>query len=95
MRPCLTCGRPTRNGARCPAHATNTRRVYNSSEYRSARATLIASAIRCHWCGHPFTVDDPATADHDPPLAHDPTNNHLVAAHRSCNSRRGATTRVA
>ncbi|HEU5279977.1 MAG TPA: HNH endonuclease signature motif containing protein [Gaiellaceae bacterium] len=51
-----------------------------------------ATATACWLCGGPFTVDDPAVADHVVPRLYggsdDETN--LRAAHRSCNGRRGA-----
>jgi 5-methylcytosine-specific restriction enzyme A len=64
-------------------------------EWRRVSAEVIASAVACHWCGGAFTPGDPATADHLIPKARGGTNDraNLVAAHRSCNSRRGGQTR--
>lgn len=41
---------------------TTTARGYGAS-YQRARAALLASRPRCHWCGATAT-----TADHEPPL---------------------------
>ncbi len=57
--------------------------------YRQARAALLASNPRCHWCPEPAT-----TADHEPPLAMVGYNHlNLVPACETCNKgRRGGTT---
>lgn len=96
-RPCIECGRPTHGrvctGCGGPGHPIETSHAYNSMAYRTARRALLATATVCHWCTMPGTADDPLTADHITPLADGgPPAGPLVAAHRSCNSRRGANT---
>lgn len=97
-RPCLDCGRSTRNPSRCnqcaPAVKARTAARGYDGAWREVRTLVLQrDRYRCAWCG-----DRADTADHVVPLAHggarlDPAN--LVAACRSCNSRRGATTRRA
>jgi 5-methylcytosine-specific restriction endonuclease McrA len=71
-----------------PRPGSPTVRGYNAEWGRVRRVILERDGHRCHWCGkHADTVD------HVRPLTIggerlDPTN--LVAACRSCNSRRGA-----
>ena len=40
LRPCLDCGRPTRNGSRCTEHATSY--GYTSSHWQQVRASRLA-----------------------------------------------------
>lgn len=96
-RPCLLCGRRTRNPSRCdqcaPVKAPTAARGYDSAWREVRAAVLQRDRYRCRWCG-----GDADTVDHLVPLAHggprlDPAN--LAAACRPCNSRRGATTRRA
>jgi len=47
------------------------------------------AATLCHWCKQPFTTADPKTADHLTPRVQGGGDGPIVAAHRSCNSRRG------
>jgi len=62
--------------------------------YDRARRQLLAAARVCHWCGNPFTPADPATADHLTPVSQGGrAADRMVAAHRSCNSRRGGQMR--
>lgn len=93
LRPCLTCGRPSRS-ARCPActrtHDQQRRpsprdRGYDA-EYRRNRRLLLADHPRCHWCG-----DLASTADHVIPVSKGGTNDqaNLVPACPACNSGRG------
>jgi 5-methylcytosine-specific restriction endonuclease McrA len=102
-RPCLDCGQPTRNPARCPACAvarerhrdqqrgTSTQRGYDA-EWRAFVAQILDRDERvCHWCGGHAT-----TGDHVVPLSRggprlDP--NNVVAACLSWNSSRGGRTR--
>jgi 5-methylcytosine-specific restriction endonuclease McrA len=65
------------------------------AEWRRVSAEVIAEAVTCYWCNGAFAADDPATADHLVPKARGGTNDksNLVAAHRSCNSRRGGQMR--
>src|SRR4051812_20768416 len=39
LRPCLTCGRPTRSGARCADHAVN--HGYSSTHWQTVRAARL------------------------------------------------------
>jgi len=50
-------------------------------------------ATRCHWCGGPFTKDNPKTADHIQPRSQGGAEGPIVAACRSCNSSRGGKLR--
>lgn len=100
---------PRSPGLRCPAcQAIATRRKNTDppgrpsasqrgygADWRRISAKVIATAVACHWCGGTFTRDDPATCDHVIPKARGGTNDeqNLVAAHRSCNSRRAAQAR--
>lgn len=100
---------PLSRGLRCPpCQAKATRRKNTDppgrpsaaqrgygAEWRRVSAKVIAAAVACHWCGGEFTTDDPATCDHIIPKARGGTNDeqNLVAAHRSCNSRRGGQMR--
>ena len=79
-----------------PGRPSAAQRGYGT-EWRRISAKVIANAVACHWCGKPFSKDDPATADHVIPKARGGTNDeqNLVAAHRSCNSRRAALARRA
>jgi len=90
LKPCIDCGVPTR-GTRCRTCAAQLA-GYSDPAYRRARAELLAAAARCAICGQPPTAGDPLTADHITPLAEHGTHHrtNLRAAHRSCNSRRGA-----
>jgi hypothetical protein len=77
-------------GSRLRRHG---RATYDSPAYRKDRATLLAHATVCHWCGLPPTHGDPLTADHTEQM-NNPYLPPLVAAHRSCNSRRGGYARA-
>ena len=102
MRPCLQpgCPRPTER-TRCAIHERQWQAERNrrrgddyGAEYQRARRELLAAATACAICGLPPTHDDPLTADHVVPRAHGGgAAGNLRAAHRSCNSRRGATVR--
>lgn len=98
-RPCSIHGCPaTTLRTRCVAHerehqrdrGTPARRGYGWA-YQKARRELLATATVCAWCGRGPRPGDPLTADHLVPLAHGGgIEGNLVAAHRSCNSARGA-----
>jgi 5-methylcytosine-specific restriction protein A len=77
-----------------PGRPSAAQRGYGA-DWRRISAKVIARATVCHWCGLPFTREDPATADHIVPKAKGGTNDeqNLVGAHRSCNSRRAAQAR--
>lgn len=104
LRPCLACGTPTK-GSYCPSHAprkhdgrTTTERGLGH-DYRKVAAQVLAEEHVCWMCGQParppslaYPKGDPLTVDHITPRSQGgghPRLN-LRAAHRSCNSRRGA-----
>lgn len=103
VRPCLACGRPTRNGSRCPPCAqareqkrdqqrgTRTQRGYGNEWHRRAKQAIAASPI-CVDCGHTGSPDNPLTGDHPVPLARggEQLPAVIVVRCRVCNSRRGA-----
>ena len=95
-RPCLTCGALSR-GSYCPAHdkrrsqdrhrLTQRQRGYATAEYRTNRRLVLQrDGWRCAYCGGPAD-----TVDHLVPYSRSGDNamDNLVAACRSCNSRKG------
>jgi 5-methylcytosine-specific restriction protein A len=93
-RPCLSCGVLT-TGSRCgPCSRAQDRRRGTTAERfgpgwaRISRAVIARDEGICHICGEPGA----GTADHLVPrsLGGDNDPSLLAAAHRSCNSRRGA-----
>lgn len=99
MRPCLDCGKLSRNGSRCEVHAAV--RAKKEDEVKAARKRLTgqysgdyrrrAKAVResaqyCWLCGGGPKDDDPFQADHVIPGNPD---SPLAPAHRSCNAARG------
>jgi 5-methylcytosine-specific restriction endonuclease McrA len=91
LRTCV-CGRICPPGTnRCPLHAIQ-RDNGHSRRKRIAREVL-AQEHTCWICGHPERPGDPLTIDHLIPVAYGgtTTRENLRAAHRSCNSRRGAS----
>ena len=99
-KPCLVCGTITTGASYCSIHLQQEqdkeklrqrgrkagRTLYNSGQYRRARAWLKATATHCHICKQPFINRDDITADHL--LPGDP-QSPLLPAHSLCNSRRG------
>ena len=102
-KPCIECGRLTLGGTRCETHrleremireALRPNRLRPNKPYRPhytgdyvKRARQVRqNAQYCHLCHDGPRYNDPWTADHV--IAGDPTSP-LLAAHRSCNSRRG------
>jgi len=92
-RPCLNCGEVSATGSRCPAceRGREARRSIGRSHYRGDYQTrsrqIRENASVCWICGGGDRgTSDPFTADHL--LPGDPASP-LLAAHRSCNSRRG------
>lgn len=87
LRPCLVCGRPS-GGARCLEHAVPRR------GWAHQRASKQASVeeTSCWICGEPAKPGDPLTGDHIVPRIDGGADvrENMRAAHRSCNSRRGA-----
>jgi 5-methylcytosine-specific restriction endonuclease McrA len=89
-------------GTRCPEHrrieqrrldvrrGSPLQRGYDQT-YRRNRTLVLRSAEVCAYCGRPPTFTDPLAVDHVVPLVRGGTNSldNLVAAHRSCNSRKG------
>jgi 5-methylcytosine-specific restriction endonuclease McrA len=90
MRACSGCGRIS-VGKLCTTCAAKIGPGYNSSEYRTNRATLLSTARVCWICGGPPTNDDPLTADHFISIAAGGGHglDNLRAAHSTCNKRRG------
>ena len=68
----------------------NSRRAHYKGTYRSDAAKVRQQATACWLCGGGARVDDPFTADH---VDQSMVGSVLLPAHRSCNSRRGATHR--
>ena len=102
QRPCLDCGKLTRNPSRCDdcrrgrqraidqARDTPERRAKKRAlyggTYPARRKALLATATICHICNQPPRPGDPLEADHIYPG--DP-GSPLAPAHRSCNQARG------
>lgn len=86
---------------RCPACQSVTTAARNARPSSSSRGLgwkfsqrkqdddAYQAATQCHWCSLPFTAQDPKTADHLIPRSRGGGDGPIVAAHRSCNSRRG------
>ncbi len=93
---CLNCGNATINGTRCQhcqarwnkQHPKPPRPHYEG-DYRRRAREVRNNATHCWICGEGQRDNDPWTADHVIPG--DP-GSPLLAAHRSCNSRRGNRT---
>ena len=87
LRPCLVCGRPS-GGARCPEHAVPRRGWAHERASKQVRL----EETSCWICGEPAKPGDPLTGDHIVPRIHggQDVRGNMRAAHRSCNSRRGA-----
>ena len=96
QRPCLNCGVLVAKGNRCATHQSQyiaklderrkPNRTHYSGDYRKRAKAVRDTAVICWLCNQPFTPNDPPTADHYYPGTPD---SPLIAAHRSCNSRRG------
>jgi len=98
-RPCLSCGRLSTNGTRCPdctkarqkardlARGNAGLRGYDG-EYQRNRKVVLANSPRCTYCPAPAT-----TADHRLALSRGGDNSleNLVPACAACNYSRGAT----
>jgi 5-methylcytosine-specific restriction protein A len=94
---------------RCPACQAQARKRKNTdppgrpsaaqrgygADWRRISAKVTANATACHWCGGPFTKDNPATADHIIPKARGGSDDesNLVPSCRRCNARRGGQMR--
>lgn len=101
LRPCLTCGTPTRSTRckTCQAPVERAKWLRNPNrdpDYRKARdqvAKLLP--VACSLCGHPIWHSghdkQALTLDHIVPVSRGGTNdaNNLRPAHRGCNSKRG------
>jgi 5-methylcytosine-specific restriction endonuclease McrA len=87
LRPCLVCGRPS-GDARCPEDAVPRRGWAHERASRQVRL----EETSCWICGEPAKPGDPLTADHIIPRIDGGADvrENMRAAHRSCNSRRGA-----
>lgn len=94
-RPRLVVGRRSTSTRDVETMPTSTR--YNDGTYRKRAAALKRKRLPCWVCGRPIDYEadwkspQAFTADHVKPIAH---GGHLYgelrAAHRGCNSRRGA-----
>jgi hypothetical protein len=80
-RPCLGCGDLIETGSRCRACTIDR---YQGDYQRRAKAVREGATV-CWLCGEGARPDDPWQADH---LTSSP-DSPLMAAHRSCNARRG------
>jgi hypothetical protein len=91
-KPCLKCKTLHKNNSICDScqrgvDATrNASRPHYKGNYAKQAKQVRETATVCWLCGQGKRLDDPFTADHYYPG--DPTSP-LIAAHRSCNSRRG------
>jgi 5-methylcytosine-specific restriction enzyme A len=99
-RPCLDCGIPS-SGSRCPRHQRDHEQRRGTpaerglgADHRRIREQVLREERVCWLCLEPARPGDPLTADHVVPRAQGGTNTrqNMRAAHRSCNSRRGART---
>jgi len=101
-KPCLTCGKLTTGKSYCVEHQEhidnldklrlqeykkNRPNLYDSA-YRRKAKVVRETAISCHLCGGFYKPNDPFEADHV--IAGD-KDSPLLAAHRSCNLKRGNT----
>ena len=77
-RPCLDCGRLTREGNRCticgPKKSSEWARAKGPSPYRDPEWRKLSVQKRkeqpwCEMCGHWGSTDNPLTADHIRPLS--------------------------
>lgn len=99
-QPCLTCRKPTTNGARCGICEPEYRRAREAKRnrptakqrgydatYRANRRATIAAQPWCDECGSPFKL----TADHivQPRHGGDSSRENLRTLCSTCNSRRG------
>ena len=98
--PCTECGQLTKNdGNLCSAHKREADAQHElrrklvkiapgqySGDYRKRAKIVRETAIICHICGLGNLLNEKWEADHLDPA--DP-NSELLAAHRSCNLRRG------
>jgi len=100
LKHCLRCHALTNSGSLCTRCRTGSRAKRGTREQRGLgwdhrrRAAQLRSVTVCHLCGKPGDWNDPAdplTADHLVPRAKGGHLSPLLPAHRSCNSRRGAT----
>jgi 5-methylcytosine-specific restriction endonuclease McrA len=96
--PCLTCGRPTRNGSRCEVHTKGWPAQTRSpaerglgADHRRIAKQVLAEESRCWICGRLPTRSDPLVADHVVPRSRGGQNvrSNYHAAHASCNRKRG------
>ncbi len=99
-RPCLTCGRATRAGSRCPGCARNhgTRAGYGNAELQRRAATVrqwreLHGDVCPGWHrpAHPVLPPNKLTADHVRAVADGgDQNGPLAVLCRSCNGSKGA-----
>jgi hypothetical protein len=95
-RPCLDCGVLTNKNNRCEKHQAlqqakidakrADKRAHYKGDYQRRAKQVRENASVCWLCGEGYRDGDPWTADH---VYQSEVNSPLLAAHRSCNSRRG------
>jgi len=92
LRACIECGQLSAHTRcrRCASSREQRRyrnRPHYHGDYKRRAAEVRANAQVCWLCKQGPNPDDPWTADH---LIPGDPDSPLMAAHRSCNSRRGA-----
>ena len=96
-RPCLDCGKLTRNRSRCEpcrlqhgqrieATRDQSKRQHYSGDYRKRAKAVREAATHCWICGETARPNDPWQADH---VVAGEIDSPLLPAHRSCNIKRG------
>lgn len=98
-RPCIDCGKLSKNGSRCEMHQSivnfkaderkRSRKLATgqySGDYQRRAKAVRDNATHCHICREGYRENDPWQADHIIPG--DPASP-LAPAHRSCNASRG------
>jgi 5-methylcytosine-specific restriction endonuclease McrA len=92
-RLCIVCSQVfIGTGSRCPDHVLPAR----GRHYTKNALAVVQAATRCHLCGEGPRPGDPFVADHVVPrsLGGSDEIDNLRPAHRSCNGRRGNTTKA-
>lgn len=85
LKPCLTCGAPTRTGSRCRKCASVNHRPYVTPAWRRISKAVTTSDGACTECGSTYRLQ----AHHDIPRAEGgpDTRHNLVTLCGSCHSR--------
>lgn len=99
-KPCLTCGKLTSGKSYCIEHQENIDKLnalrlqeykknkpnLYDADYRRRAKVVRETAVVCHLCNDFYRKNDPFEADH---VVAGDKSSPLLAAHRSCNQRRG------